>query len=268
MIDQGVYSVLGVNVHAVDYDRVLQVVLAAAAQRRPFSLSALAVHGVMTGATDAEHARRLNGLDMVVPDGQPVRWALALLHGQRLPDRVYGPELTLRVLRGLAAAGLSVYLYGSTPEVLNRFIANIRHDLPTLKIAGSEASKFRRTTPEEQLEIAEHIRDSGANLVLVGLGCPRQEVWAFEYRDLIGVPLLAVGAAFDFHAGTLAQAPKSMQASGLEWLFRLTQEPKRLWRRYVLLNPMFLGWLALQKTGLRPFPARAPNGTETPQRFG
>ena len=268
MIDQGAHSVLGVKIHAVDYDRALEALLDAAAARKPFALSALAVHGVMTGASDAEHARRLNGLDMVVPDGQPVRWALALLHGKRLPDRVYGPELTLQVLRALDQQGLSVYLYGSTPEVLERFIANVRCDLPGLKIAGFEASKFRRTTLQEQQDTARRIRDSGANLVLVGLGCPRQEVWVYEYRDLIGLPLLAVGAAFDFHAGTLAQAPKAMQGAGLEWLFRLTQEPKRLWRRYVLLNPVFVGRLALQLSGLKHFPARSPDGSETPQRYG
>jgi N-acetylglucosaminyldiphosphoundecaprenol N-acetyl-beta-D-mannosaminyltransferase len=268
MINRGVHSVLGVNIHAVDYDYAVQTVLDAAKRKRTFALSALAVHGVMTGAGDPEQARRLNGLDMVVPDGQPVRWALALLYGVRLPDRVYGPELTRRVLRGLAAQGLSVYLYGSTQAVQERLVANLRRDLPELKIAGQQPSMFRRTTPEEQQGTAQRIRDSGANLVLVGLGCPRQEVWVFEYRDLIGVPLLAVGAAFDFHAGTLAQAPSTLQKYGLEWLFRLTQEPRRLWKRYVLLNPLFLGRLAMQAAGLRRFPAHTPNGTETTQRFG
>ncbi len=268
MINLGAHSVLGVNVHAVDYEYATRAIVEAAERGQPCSVSALAVHGVMTGFTDPEHARRLNGLDLVVPDGQPVRWALGWLYGKRLADRVYGPELTLRVARALAERHLSVYLYGSEPGVLARFQENLLKQFPGLRIAGVEASKFRRTTPEEQQEIAERIRASGADVVFVGLGCPRQEVWAFEYRNLIGRPILAVGAAFDFHAGTLRQAPKGMQNAGLEWLFRLTQEPRRLWRRYVLLNPMYLWNVLLQYTRLRRFQAIGPNGTERQQRYG
>lgn len=268
MINQGAHPVLGINVHAVDYDYAVAQILAAARERRPLAVSALAVHGVMTGVLDPEHARRLNGLDLVVPDGQPVRWALGWLHGRRLPDRVYGPELTLRAARALAAEGLSVYLYGSTPGVLERFARNLQAQFPGLRIAGSEASRFRQTTPDEQREVSRRIRDSGASAVFVGLGCPRQEVWAFEYRDLIGMPILAVGAAFDFHAGTLAQAPGALQRAGLEWLFRLFREPRRLWRRYALLNPLFVWHLLLQASHLRRFPAHMPDGTERPLRYG
>ncbi|MEF2278516.1 WecB/TagA/CpsF family glycosyltransferase [Deinococcus sp. YIM 134068] len=268
MINLGAHSVLGVRVHAVDYDHAVATILAAARERRPLAVSALAVHGVMTGFTDPEHARRLNGLDLVVPDGQPVRWALRLLHGRALPDRVYGPELTLRTARALAGEGLSVYLYGSTPAVLERFADNLRAQFPGLRVAGMEASRFRSTSPEEQGEIARRIRESGASAVFVGLGCPRQEAWAFEYRDLVGLPILAVGAAFDFHAGTLAQAPRRMQNLGLEWLFRLVQEPKRLWRRYVLLNPLFTLNLLLQAARVRSFPVALPDGSERPLRYG
>ncbi|MBI0446292.1 MULTISPECIES: WecB/TagA/CpsF family glycosyltransferase [Deinococcus] len=268
MINLGKFPVLNVNVAAVDYDYATRAILDAARRGQPFSVSALAVHGVMTGFGDPEHARRLNGLDLVVPDGQPVRWALGWLHGKRLPDRVYGPELTLRVARALAEEGLSVYLYGSQPQVLERFAADLRRRFPGLKIAGMEASKFRRTTPEEQQAIARRIRESGADVVFVGLGCPRQEVWAFEYRELLSRPILAVGAAFDFHAGTLAQAPRAMQNLGLEWLFRLVQEPRRLWRRYVLLNPLFVWNLLLQLTRLRRFQVPFPDGTERQELYG
>ncbi|MEW6421711.1 MAG: WecB/TagA/CpsF family glycosyltransferase [Deinococcota bacterium] len=268
MINLGKFPVLGVNVAAVDYDYATQAILDAARRGQPFSVSALAVHGVMTGFGDPEHARRLNGLDLVVPDGQPVRWALGWLHGKRLPDRVYGPELTLRVARALAQEDLGVYLYGSQPQVLERFAADLRRRFPGLKIAGMEASKFRRTTPEEQQEIARRIRNSGADVVFVGLGCPRQEVWAYEYRKLLSRPILAVGAAFDFHAGTLAQAPRAMQNLGLEWLFRLVQEPRRLWRRYLLLNPLFIWNLLLQLTRLRHFQVLPPDGTERQELYG
>ncbi|MBB5233870.1 WecB/TagA/CpsF family glycosyltransferase [Deinococcus budaensis] len=267
-INGGKHAVLGVNVHAVDYDYAVHAIMEAARQQRPFAVSALAVHGVMTGFQDPEHARRLNGLDLVVPDGQPVRWALGWLYGQKLPDRVYGPELTLRTAEALAKEGLSVYLYGSQPPVLARFAADLQRRFPGLRIAGMEASKFRRTTLPEREEIAARIRESGADAVFVGLGCPRQEVWAFEYRDLLSRPILAVGAAFDFHAGTLAQAPRFMQDRGLEWLFRLSQEPGRLWRRYVLLNPLFLANLLLQYTRLRSFHARLPDGTERHELYG
>ncbi len=268
MINHGAFPVLGVNIHAVDYEYAVAQILAAARARRPYAVSALAVHGVMTGFGDPEHARRLNGLDLVVPDGQPVRWALRLLHGKALPDRVYGPELTLRTARALAAEGLGVYLYGSTPEVLDLFAHNLTQRFPGLRVAGAEASRFRQTTPEEQRAVAQRVRASGASAVFVGLGCPRQEVWAFEYRELIGLPILAVGAAFDFHAGTLAQAPRALQNAGLEWLFRLVQEPRRLWRRYVLLNPRFVWNLLLQAARLRRFPARPPDGSEQPLRYG
>ncbi|MGI8747562.1 MAG: WecB/TagA/CpsF family glycosyltransferase, partial [Deinococcus sp.] len=133
---------------------------------------------------------------------------------------------------------------------------------------GLEASKFRRTTVQEQREIAERIRGSGASAVFVGLGCPRQEVWAYEYRSLLSMPILAVGAAFDFHAGTLSQAPKQMQDAGLEWFYRLTREPGRLWKRYVLLNPLFLWRLLLQAARLRSFSPRLPDGSERQELYG
>ena len=267
-IDLGRHSVLGIGINAVDYQAAVARIVEAAREKRPLAVSALAVHGVMTGHLDPEHARRLNGLDLVVPDGQPVRWALKLLHGLSLPDRVYGPNLTLYTAQALAQEGLSVYLYGSKTEVLERFAANLKAKFPGLQIAGMEASKFRRTTAEEQTQIAERIRASGASAVFAGLGCPRQEVWAYEYRELLSMPILAVGAAFDFHAGTLSQAPKAMQDAGLEWFFRLTKEPGRLWKRYVLLNPLFLWRLALQAAKLRRFAMLKPNGSERQELYG
>ncbi|MFC4456262.1 WecB/TagA/CpsF family glycosyltransferase [Deinococcus sonorensis] len=268
MIDLGRHSVLGVGINAVDYDAAVARIMQAATEKRPLAVSALAVHGVMTGHLDPEHARRLNGLDLVVPDGQPVRWALRLLYGKALPDRVYGPNLTLYTAEALGKQGMSVYLYGSKQEVLEKFASNLQQKYPGLRIAGMEASKFRRTTPEEQREIAERIRASGADAVFVGLGCPRQEVWAFEYRNLLPMPVLAVGAAFDFHAGTLAQAPKHMQDAGLEWFYRLTKEPGRLWKRYVLLNPLFVWRLLLQAARLRRFSVALPDGTERQELYG
>jgi exopolysaccharide biosynthesis WecB/TagA/CpsF family protein len=268
MLDLGKQNVLGIGVDAIDYETATEKIINAARDMRPFAVSALAVHGVMTGATDPVHRYRLNNLDLIVPDGHPVRWAMAWLHGVKLPDRVYGPELTLRVCEQAARDGLSIYLYGSRQEVLDKLNANLQELFPTLEIAGSQPSRFRQVTASEQEQIVRDIKDSGASIVLVGLGCPRQETWIFEYRKLLSMPLLAVGAAFDFHAGVVSQAPAWMQSRGLEWLYRFMQEPRRLWKRYTVLNVQYIFLVGLQFTKLR---TRALEDTITPaaqMRFG
>jgi N-acetylglucosaminyldiphosphoundecaprenol N-acetyl-beta-D-mannosaminyltransferase len=253
MRDHGKCSVLGVQIDAVDYEAAVQKIVRAAEEGRGMAISALAVHGVMTGVMDPTHRYRLNRFDLVVPDGQPVRWALNLLYDATLQERVYGPNLMLKVCEEAAEQGLPIYLYGSRDSVLEQLKTNLCARFPKLVVAGSQPSKFRQLTAEEKQEVVDQIRGSGAVITFVGLGCPRQEVWVYEYRDALQMPLLAVGAAFDFHAGTLPQAPALMQQKGLEWLYRFTREPKRLWRRYLLLNPAYLGLLALQATGLRKF---------------
>jgi N-acetylglucosaminyldiphosphoundecaprenol N-acetyl-beta-D-mannosaminyltransferase len=259
-IDKGHHSVLGVRVNAVDYATTLDRIIAAAHNRQPLTVTALAVHGVMTGALDPVHRVRLNTLDLVVPDGQPVRWALALLHGASLPDRVYGPTLTLKLCELAADQGLSIYLYGTTPDVLAAMTTNLREQFPSLQIAGTHASAFRQLTADEQRATAAHIAAANPDLVLCGLGAPRQETWVYEHRDLLNIPTLAVGAAFDFIAGTKSQAPRWMQDNGLEWLYRLLQEPGRLWRRYLLLNPAYITLFLLQWTRLW----RPKEATDTP----
>jgi N-acetylglucosaminyldiphosphoundecaprenol N-acetyl-beta-D-mannosaminyltransferase len=268
MINKGKYSVLGVNISAVDYAYTVQAVIAAAEQQMPCSVSALAVHGTMTGVLDPVQNRRLNGLDLAVPDGQPVRWALRLLYDINLPDRVYGPDLTLKILEAAEQKSLPVFFYGSKAETLRRLVANVQSRYPRLLVTGALPSAFRRLTPEEKARLSQEIKTSGARIVIAGLGCPRQETWAFEYRALLNMPILAVGAAFDFHAGLLTQAPPGLQRFGLEWLFRLIQEPKRLWRRYLLLNPLFVFCLFLQWSHLKHFVSIFPNGTEPVESFG
>jgi N-acetylglucosaminyldiphosphoundecaprenol N-acetyl-beta-D-mannosaminyltransferase len=266
MIDRGKHSVLGVLVDVIDYEAAVTRVIEAARERRPLALTALAVHGVMTGVQDRAHAARLNSFDVVTPDGQPVRWGLNTLYRAGLTERVYGPTLTLRVLERCAEEGLPVYLYGSTESTLERLVSSLGAMMPALKIAGVESSKFRPAAPGEDHDLADRIRDSGARVVLVGLGCPRQEVFAYAMRPLLDLPLLAVGAAFDYHAGTLRKPPPWMQRRGLEWLWRFTLEPRRLWRRYLLLNPNYLARLAAQKAGLwRAAPV--PATTERPHTF-
>jgi N-acetylglucosaminyldiphosphoundecaprenol N-acetyl-beta-D-mannosaminyltransferase len=262
MIAQGKRSVLGVLVDVVDYEAATAQIMDAARERRPYAVTALAVHGVMTGVQDPPHNARLNSFDLVTPDGQPVRGALNLLYHAGLADRVYGPTLTLKVVEQAAAEGLPIYLYGSTQPTLDRLVPALEGMFPALKIAGVEASKFRSSHPGEAAEIAERIKSSGARLVLVGLGCPRQEVFTYAMRPLLDMPLLAVGAAFDYHAGLLKNPPEWMQKYALEWLWRLGLEPKRLWKRYILLNPNYLARLAAQKTGL--WKATPPPPTSEP----
>ena len=213
-IDYGKQNLLGILIDAVDYEAAVNKIIAAAHSRAAFSVSALAVHGVMTGVHDAEQGHRLNHLDLVVPDGQPVRWALNLLYGLALPDRVYGPTLTLKVCPRASQEQLPIFLYGSRSLVLTRFIDNLRQKFPKLEIAGRMPSQFRQVSMEEQMQIVEQVRQSGAAIVLVGLGCPRQEVWVYEHQRYLSMPALAVGAAFDFHAGTLSQAPKECKIWG------------------------------------------------------
>jgi N-acetylglucosaminyldiphosphoundecaprenol N-acetyl-beta-D-mannosaminyltransferase len=263
MIDRGKQNLLGVLIDAVDYEGAVARVLAAAHERRAMAASALAVHGVMTGVLDSSHRYRLNHLDLAVPDGQPVRWALNWLYHARLPDRVYGPALMLRLCEAAALAGLPVYLYGSHPQVLVSLRRSLLARFPLLRLAGSQPSRFRQISVEEKQVIVETIRASEAALVFVGLGCPRQEVWAYEYRDALSMPIVAVGAAFDFIAGTASQAPLRLQKLGLEWLYRLGREPFRLWKRYLLLNPLFVALLALQASRIVQFDpgrSRAPLG--------
>ena len=268
MIDQGRHDILGVRISAVDYEAVVDQVLRAAEGRAPLAVAALAVHGVMSGARDATHRARLNRLDILTPDGQPVRWALRLLHKVRLPERVYGPDLTLRLCAAAAARGLPVFFYGSRPPVLNALVTRLKMRFPTLEVAGALPSRFRRLSEAERGELVARIRGSGARIVLVGLGCPRQEVFAYEMRDALGLPLLAVGAAFDFHAGVLPQAPAWMQRHGLEWLFRLVQEPHRLWRRYLLLNPAYCLGVARQWWAPRRARGDLPAPLTHLERFG
>ncbi|MBD2015930.1 WecB/TagA/CpsF family glycosyltransferase [Microcoleus sp. FACHB-53] len=245
-LDEGKRNVLGVRVDAVNYEAAVHKIIAAARQGKKLSVSALAVHGVMTGVLDETHRYRLNRLDLVCPDGQPVRWAVNLLYKLKLPDRVCGPVLMLKICERAAQEGLPIYLYGSRPEILEALSKNLCDRFPKLIIAGSQPSRFRQVSIQEKQQIVEQIRQSGAAMVFAGLGCPRQEVWVYEYSQDLAMPVMAVGAAFDFHAGRISQAPVFMQRWGLEWFYRLMQEPTRLWRRYVFLNPLYISLFILQ----------------------
>jgi len=234
------YSLFGVFYTATDYERATQRIMENARKRMSFGVSALAVHGLITAYRDRHFGNLVNQIDMVVPDGQPVRWALNSFYQVNLKDRIYGPALTLAVLGAANAEGLSVFLFGSTQTTLTRFSAFIQQRFPNVKQVGFHSDRFREATEEEDIADIDRINTSGAHIVLVGRGCPRQEVWVATHLGKINAVMMAVGAAFDFHAGTVKQAPSWMQRAGLEWLFRLIQEPKRLWRRYLFTNSQFI----------------------------
>jgi exopolysaccharide biosynthesis WecB/TagA/CpsF family protein len=234
------YSVFGVNYCATDYEEASTVLVEEAKKRNSYSCSALAVHGLIEAYKDKPFMSMVQRIDMVVPDGQPIRWALNSFHNLSLKDRVYGPELTLRVLQKANKENLNVYLYGSKAETLAKLESFIHLNFPNLTVCGTHADRFREATAEEDLADIEKINNSGAHIVLVGRGCPRQEKWVSSHKGKVNAVMMAVGAAFDFHAKTVKQAPKWMQNNGLEWFFRLTQEPKRLWKRYLFTNSLFV----------------------------
>ena len=214
----------------------------------------LTVHSVMTARFDRGLATVLNSADMGAPDGMPLVWALRSL-GVSGQTRVYGPNLMLALCEQAARLGHRVFLYGGREEMLPLLSEKLLGRFPTLPIAGVYAPPFRPLTAEEDAECVRRIRASDADMVFVGIGAPKQEQWMYAHRHLLpGMVMLGVGAAFDFHAGRVRQAPPWMQAAGLEWLFRLSMEPARLWKRYVLFNPLFVGLWFLQRFGILGFP--------------
>ena len=203
-------------------------------------MTALATHGLMESVADPGFKRIVNKIDLVTPDGQPVRWAMNLICNTKLRDRVSGPDLTQLVCNRAAQEGIGVYLFGSTSETVEKLSENLSKDFPGLKICGLQSDRFREATHEEDQEDIHRIHSSGAGIVMVGRGCPRQEHWVAEHRGKINAAMMAVGAVFDFYSGNLNRAPLWMQRSGLEWFYRLLQEPRRLFWRYLTTNSLFL----------------------------
>jgi len=235
------HDVFGVQISATCYRETVERLIEAAQLRRPAVASFHAAHAVVTASDDEVLRRRVNGFEIVAPDGQPVRWALNWLHGARLQDRVYGPELMLRLCQRAAEEDVPIYLYGGKDEqILAELRANLLASFPELQIAGAESPPFRPLTEAEDAAVVERINGSGAGIVFIGLGCPKQDHFAYEHRERLHAVQACVGAAFDFHAGRTTMAPAWMQRNGLEWLFRLCSEPRRLWRRYLVTNTLFL----------------------------
>ena len=197
------------------------------------------VHMVMEGWDSAEFREIINTADLITTDGVPLVWCLRAL-GVPSALRVYGPDLTLHVCAAAAQQQLPIGLYGGTAQSLKEFAAYLQSRFLAIEIACSIAPPFRPLTEAEDVAYTEQLAESGARILFVGIGCPKQEIWMSEHRGRLNMPMLGVGAAFDFHAGRVKQAPAWLQRIGLEWLFRLLMEPRRLWRRYAWHNPRFM----------------------------
>jgi N-acetylglucosaminyldiphosphoundecaprenol N-acetyl-beta-D-mannosaminyltransferase len=206
------------------------------------------VHMVMEAYDDAAYQRAVNRANLVTPDGVPLVWSLRLL-GHRGASRVYGPDLTPMLLAEAARLGIAVGFYGGAPEVLDALVRKVAVDYPGLKVAYAKSPPFRELTSDEDEAITQEIGDSGAKILFVGLGCPKQERWMAEHCHRLTPVMLGVGAAFDFLTGNKPQAPRWMMRAGLEWLFRLATEPRRLWLRYLKHNPRYVFLFALQLAG-------------------
>lgn len=244
--------IVGMRVDATSYGDVVEQVRRWAQAGESRYVCVANVHMVMEAYDSPDFRKIVNAADLVTPDGMPLVWALRLL-GVKNQGRVYGPDLTLHLCAMAAVEGIPVALYGGTPESLRDFSRFLTKQYPGLKIACAIAPPFRPLTPEEDALFTEQLATSGARILFVGIGCPKQERWMADHKGRIPAVMLGVGAAFDFHSGRIKQAPAWMQRVGLEWVFRLIMEPRRLWKRYLKHNPRFVFLFILQLLGLRHF---------------
>jgi N-acetylglucosaminyldiphosphoundecaprenol N-acetyl-beta-D-mannosaminyltransferase len=233
--------ILGTDIAITDYEQAMNAMDGLIERREPGIVCAVAVHAVTVGYEDAEMRESLQRATLVLPDGMPVVWAAKLL-GERLHDRVYGPELMLRYSDRCAERGHRVWLYGGRDQgSLVQLALCMRRRHPGIEIVGGYSPPFRELTPEEEADVVQQINQARPDVLWVGTGVPRQEKWMARMRDRLEVPVMCgVGAAFDFHAGRVSQAPRWMQERGLEWIYRIAQEPSRLLPRYLYFNPRFL----------------------------
>lgn len=238
-------SILGMRVDATSYEHATTLVLDWARRGQSRYVCASSVNNVMEAYDDASFRSVMNAADLVTPDGMPLVWGLKL-QGCRTTGRVYGPTLTELLCERAAAEGVPVGFYGGTEGVLTKLVDELHNRWPDLAISYVWSPPFRALTSSEDQEVVDRINSSGARIVFVGLGTPKQDVWMAEHKNRVTAVMLGVGAAFDFIAGEKKQSPSWLQVLGLEWLFRLACEPRRLWKRYLLRNPRFLALFARQ----------------------
>jgi len=210
------------------------------------------VHMVMESYDNAQFGEKVNGADLIVTDGMPIVW-MQKLQGKKSASRVRANDLMISLLEFAADNNLSVGFYGGKQEVIEAICVKAEKDLPNLKIAYAFSPPFRALTEVEDAQITAEINAAKPDILFMGLGCPKQENWMAAHKDKLQAVMLGVGASFDFYAGNVRESPEWLGKLGLEWLFRLTQEPKRLWRRYLILNPRFMFLAVLQLFGLKRF---------------
>jgi N-acetylglucosaminyldiphosphoundecaprenol N-acetyl-beta-D-mannosaminyltransferase len=239
--------ILGTEIAITDYDHAMDAMDELIARREPGIVCAVAVHALTVGYEDPEMREAMARASLVLPDGMPVVWAAKLL-GERIEERVYGPELMLRYSDRCVERGHRVWLYGGHDQAsLAQLALNMRRRHPGIRIVGGYSPPFRPLTTEEEARVVERINAARPDVLWVGTGVPRQEKWMARMRDRLEVPVMCgVGAAFDFHAGRVSQAPPWMQRRGLEWIYRIVQEPRRLLPRYLYYNPRFVAAFARQ----------------------
>ena len=246
-------NVLGVGISAVNMELAVETIRQAVARREKGYVCVTGVHGVMESQTDPALKEIHNRALMCTPDGMPMVW-LSKLAGHGRVTRVYGPDLMLELCRVSAARGYRHFFYGGAGGVAPELKRKLEERFPGLQVVGTFEPPFRPLEPSEEQRLAEQVAAARPDIFWVGLSTPKQERFMAGYLPKLDVPvMIGVGAAFDFHTGRTAQAPRWMQRSGLEWFYRLCHEPRRLWRRYLRNNPLFLYYLCLQGLGAKRF---------------
>ncbi len=242
-------SIIDLNINETNYAAATEQIRIWAQTGNSHSVCVANVHVLMEAHDSVDFRQAVNNANLIVPDGMPLVWMMRA-KGSRRQSRVYGPTLMLHVLEVAARENLPVGFYGSKPEVLNTLIKRMQARYEGLSVAFSCSPPFREMSRGEDQTIIEQINQSGAKILFVGLGCPKQEIWMAEHCGKVQAVIISVGAAFDFHAGIKPQAPAWIQKVGLEWLFRFLTEPRRLWKRYLYHNPRFLVLAAADLLGL------------------
>jgi N-acetylglucosaminyldiphosphoundecaprenol N-acetyl-beta-D-mannosaminyltransferase len=246
-------NILGIGIHAINPEQAITEIEGWVRRRERHYVNVCTVHTIMECQKDVKLRRVVNQSGLSTPDGMPLVW-LSRLHGFRDAARVYGPDLMLALCERSQTTGFRHFFYGGAPGIAERLSDQLRRRYPRLVVAGIHSPPFRPVGTMEEPRIREAIDAARPDIIWVGLGTPKQDYWVADHRAVLEAPvLIAVGAAFDFHAGVLRQAPRWMQRSGLEWCFRLAQEPRRLAYRYLVLNPLFVLNTVLQATRLRRF---------------
>jgi N-acetylglucosaminyldiphosphoundecaprenol N-acetyl-beta-D-mannosaminyltransferase len=240
-----VYTLIGCPVSSLSFDEQIHLLVGWAQHRLSKVVCVANVHMLIEAYRDSSFADVLKQADLVTPDGMPLVWMLRLMGSER-SQRVAGMDLFLATCQQAAAKGISVFFLGSEPSVLDKIRTRLAEEFPTLKVAGMESPPFRPLSSAEDLAIVETINASGAGIVFVSLGCPKQERWMAQHHEQVQAVMLGIGAVFPLYARLVTRAPKLVRNSGLEWLYRLSQEPTRLWKRYMSTIPLFL-WLAIKQ---------------------